>query len=222
MLSVIRSLLEGRSAGVACDPWAGFGVLATTIADAVQAKTTIVCTRDQQNAALGRVLAPTLDWHTGDPFSFLEKLTDPLDVVASVPPFGVRDFQPVELPAETGEPVRPAGDLASVLIAAASSRLSQEGLGLFVVASSFFFAQRSVLRDLPRLGLGVEAALALPAGTFAPFTSISTYLIVVRKRASAQMFVAQLSQDVHTDRNRGEPPRTEGRWRFGARPIRNT
>jgi type I restriction modification DNA specificity protein len=200
LLSVIRSLLERRSAGVACDPWAGFGVLAATVADALQAKTTVVCTRSQQSAALGRVLAPNLDWHTGDPLSFLETLTVPLDVVASVPPFGVRDCQPVELLAETGEPVRFAGDLASVLVAAASSRLSPDGLGLFVVASSVFFAQRSVLRDLSRLGLGVEAALALPAGSFAPFTNISTYLIVLRKRAATQMFVAQLSQDPHTNR----------------------
>lgn len=200
VLNVMRALLEGRKAGVACDPWAGFGVLATTIADAVQAKRTIVCTRNQQNAALGRVLAPNLDWHVADPLLFLETLTNSLDVAASVPPFGVRDCQPVELPAESGEPVRLAGDLASALVAAASSRLTPEGCGLFVVASSFLFAQWSVLRDLPRLGLGLEAALALPAGTFAPFTSISTYLIVVRRRPSAQMFVAQLCQDPHTNR----------------------
>lgn len=46
LLSVIRSLLEGRSADVACDPWAGFGVLAATVQEAVHARKTIACARN--------------------------------------------------------------------------------------------------------------------------------------------------------------------------------
>jgi len=200
LVSVVRSLVEGRSAHVACDPWAGLGVLAAIVQEAVQPRKTIACAPNAETVALARVLTPQLDWHTGDPFAFLETLTDPLDVISSVLPFGLRASQAVELRGESGEPVRCTGDLGSLLLAAASSRLSLEGLGLFVVTPSFFFTQRSVLRDLPRLGLGVEAALALPAGSFAPFTNIPTYLVVVRKRASAQMFVAQLSKETHTNR----------------------
>lgn len=199
LLNVIRSLLEGRSADVACDPWAGFGVLAATVQEAVHARKTIACARNLQSVALARVLAPQLDWYTGDPVAFLETLTDPLDVIASVLPFGLRASQAVELRGKSGAPVRCMGDLGPILLAAASMRLSPDGVGIFVVPSSFFFTQRSMLRDLPRLGLGVEAALALPAGSFAPFTNIATCLMVVRKRASTQMFVAQLSQDAHTN-----------------------
>lgn len=200
LLSVIRSLLESCSATVALDPWAGIGVLAATVREAVQARTTIACAPNPQSLALGQALAPQLDWHTGEPLAFLETLTDPLDVIASALPFGLRTSQTVELRGESGEPVRCTGDLGSLLLAAASSRLSPEGLGLFVVTPSFFFKHGTVLHDLPRLGLGVEAALALPAGSFAPYTNIATYLVVVRKEVSTRMFVAQLSQDAHTNR----------------------
>src|SRR6185369_13710718 len=45
----------------------------------------------------------------------------------------------------------------------------------------------------------MEAALALPSGTFAPYTNIPTYLVVVRRRPSTRMFVAQLSADPNTN-----------------------
>jgi hypothetical protein len=200
LLEVVRCLLEGRSANVACDPWAGFGVLAAGVHEGVHARKTIACERDSNRVALARALAPQLDWRIGDPLAILETLGDPLDVIACVLPFGVRATQAIELHSASGETVRCTGELGPILLAAASMRLSPEGLGLFVVTPSFFFSQQSTLRDLPRLGLGVEAALALPAGSFTPVAGISTYLLVVRKRASAQMFVAQLSQDVHTNR----------------------
>ncbi|MBN1461208.1 MAG: hypothetical protein JXA57_16895 [Armatimonadetes bacterium] len=196
---VVRSVLKGRSARVVCDPWAGFGVLAATIQQALGARRAIACVGDERSAALGRVLAPQLDWQVGDSLAFLETMVDSLDVVASVLPFGVRASRAMELRGDSGEPVHLAGDLGPILLAAASLRLSPDGLGLFLVTPSFFLMKSSVLHDLPRLGLGVEAAFALPAGSFSPFTSIATYLIVVRKRLPQQMFVAQLSQDLHTN-----------------------
>jgi hypothetical protein len=138
LLSVIRLLLDSRAAAVSCDPWAGLGVLAATVREAVQARKTIACMPNPQSIALGQVLAPQLDWHAGDPLAFLETLTDPLDVIASVLPFGLRDSRAVELRGESGELVRCTGDLGSLLLAAASSRLSPEGLGIFVVTPSFF------------------------------------------------------------------------------------
>jgi hypothetical protein len=79
-------------------------------------------------------------------------------------------------------------------------RLSVHGIGLFVIPPSFFFSQRSILRQFTNLGLSIEAALALPAGSFAPYTNIPTYLVVIRKRILLdRMFVAQLSTDSNTN-----------------------
>lgn len=200
ILDVASALLEGRSANIACDPWAGFGVLAAQVHEVVNAENTIAFSRNQHSVALGRVLTPQLEWSTGDPLALLEALSQPLDVVAAVLPFGARSSQALDLKDQFGAPLHFAGDLGQILLAAASTRLSPDGVGLFVVTPSFFSDARSILRELPRLGLGVEAALALPAGSFASSTSISTYLVVVRRRAPTQMFVAQLSQDTHTNR----------------------
>src|SRR5260221_10731605 len=201
ILDVVSFLLQGRAANIACDPWAGFGVLAARVHEEIHAGKTLACAPSEGSLALARVIAPQLEWHTGSPLAFLGGMTAPLDVVASILPFGSKVPQAVELKAMSGETVRcTTGDLAPIMLAAASLRLSPEGIGLFVVAPSFFFAQQSILHDLPRLGLGIEAALALPAGTFAPYTNIRAYLVVVRKQAFAKMFVAQLSQDIQTNR----------------------
>jgi hypothetical protein len=49
------------------------------------------------------------------------------------------------------------------------------------------------------LGLTINADLALPSGSFAPYTNIPTYLVVVKKGSLARMFVAQLSSDAKTN-----------------------
>jgi hypothetical protein len=53
------------------------------------------------------------------------------------------------------------------------------------------------------LGLTVKAALALPAGSFAPYTIVPTYLVVVTKGAETRMFVAQLSSDTKANSQMG-------------------
>jgi hypothetical protein len=194
LLSVVHSLLEGRSAKVVCDPWAGLGVLALTAQEIVHAAKTIACVLNPHVFALGRILAPGLQWHFGNPLIFLDTLSEPLDVVVSVPPFGLRAR---DVPSGV---VYGPGDFAQTLLTSASRRLSPDGIGLFVVAPSFFsFASNFILRELAGLGLSVEAALTMPAGSFAPFTNLTTYLIVIRKQRLTQMFVAQLSQDTKTN-----------------------
>lgn len=78
-------------------------------------------------------------------------------------------------------------------------RLSSSGVGLFVVTPSFFLKQQSIFHRFSELGLGMEAALALPSGTFAPYTNIPAYLVVIRRKPSTRMFVAQLSADTNTN-----------------------
>jgi hypothetical protein len=202
VVSATYLLLEGRVADVVCDPWAGLGVLAANVQKAVGAKRAIVCTQDQNSVALARLLAPGVEFHTGDPLSFLESVTQPIDVLASVLPIGLRASRPVDLLREAADlkPVGRGGDLASALVAAGSIRLAADGIGLFVVSPDFFFGRHSIVKELPRLGLGLVAALALPVGSFAPFRNVPTYLVVVERRDSDQMFVARLSHDAQTNR----------------------
>lgn len=71
-----------------------------------------------------------------------------------------------------------------------------DGMVLFAVTQTFFSKKGKAVRKLAHLGIGVEAALSLPAGSL---TSCQAYLIVVRKQSFPQMFVAQLSLDSSTN-----------------------
>lgn len=198
VLEVISLLLKGRRAGVACDPWADVGVLAGRLREVTGAQTHAVSI-NTEDTALGKALAPELEWITGDFLSVIDALPWTIDVIASVLPFNARANGSRAFAGASGTPVEVADDRASQILAAASLRLSGDGVAVYVVAPSFFIRSDSILHQLGQLGLGIDAAFALPAGTFAPYTNLAAYLIVVRRGASDTMFVAQLSRDSHTN-----------------------
>jgi hypothetical protein len=196
---VLTDLVEGRSAQLVCDPWAGLGAVVASLQDATHAKKAIAITQDEAEAALGRVLVRNAEWRVGDPIAVLSGLTGEIDVVASIPPFGARRERPMMLTTSTGDSVELKDDLGNLILVAASQKLGADGIGLFLVTPSFFSSPRSVLHSFKALGLGVEAALALPSGSFAPQTNIATYLVIIRRHPVSRMFVAQLSNDPNTN-----------------------
>jgi hypothetical protein len=193
------SLAEGISPNSICDPWAGIGFLAAVLQEASGASETLAITQNIGEHTLGKVLVPQADWQLGDPLIVLGKETKELDVVASILPMGARAHHPLKVTLPSGEAVELTDDLGNLVMVAASMRLSSSGVGLFVVTPSFFSKQQSVFHRFGELGLAMVAALALPSGTFAPYTNIPAYLVVVRRRPSTRMFVAQLSADTNTN-----------------------
>ena len=182
-----------------CDPWAGNGFLIEALREACQPTQTLAFTQNRAQHELGKVLVPEAGWQLGEPLCLLDSLRHSIDVVASILPMGARTQFPLKVTLPSGEVVELADDLGNLILVAASMRLSSSGVGLFVVTPSFFFKQQSVLHRFSELGLGMEAAFALPSGTFAPYTNIPAYLVVVRRRPSTRMFVAQLSADTNTN-----------------------
>lgn len=201
LASAIGELTQDISASAVCDPWAGIGLVVAAVREATQATEVLAYTQADSEAVLGKVLVPEAKWKVGDPLSLLGSMTTrEIDVAASILPWNARAFHPLTVSNVTGESVELRDDLGNLILVAASMRLSAEGMGLFVVTPSFFFSERSVFRQLDALGLGLEAALSLPSGTFAPYTNIPAYLVVVRKRPVSRMFVGQLSSDTNTNR----------------------
>jgi hypothetical protein len=200
VLESVAQLLEGRTARTVCDPCAGLGAVMATARAATRASEALAFTRRKEEAALGRVFAGTAEWQVGEPLRLLSALQAEVDVFASILPFGAESNEPLSLTTAAGETIELRDDLGNMILAAAATRLSADGIGLFVIPPSFFFSERSVLREFTPLGLGLKAALALPSGTFAPYTNIPTYLVVVQKQPSTRMFVAQLSNDATTNR----------------------
>lgn len=193
------ALTEGMSPKTICDPWAGIGFLVAVLREASGASDALAITQNSGEHTLGKVLVPQADWQLGDPLLVLGKDNKALDVVASILPMGARAQHPLKVTLSSGQAVELADDLGNLVMVAASMRLSSSGVGLFVVTPSFFFKQQSVFHRFSELGLGMQAALALPSGTFAPYTNIPAYLVVVRRKPSTRMFVAQLSADTNTN-----------------------
>lgn len=199
LAGVFAALAKDVSPQSICDPWAGAGFLVEVLREACQPTEAFAFTQTQAKHALGKVLVPEVSWKLGEPMRLLDAATQDFDVVASILPMGARPANPLKVTTASGEKVDLRDDLGNLVMVAASLHLSSSGVGLFVVTPSFFFSYRSVLRQFGVLGLGVQAALALPSGTFAPYTNIPAFLLVVSRKEAARMFVAQLSGDEKTN-----------------------
>jgi hypothetical protein len=182
-----------------CDPWAGIGFLIAVLHEGCQPREAAALTQNRGDYAIGSVLVPEIHWELGEPLQLLNSLGKKFDLVASIPPMGARQGGPLKVSTPSGESIELRDDLGNLIVVSASLHLNHAGVGLFVVTPSFFFSSRSVFRQFRTLGLGVEAALALPSGTFAPYTNVGAYLLVVRRKPATRMFVAQLSSDKKTN-----------------------
>ena len=191
----IAKLLEGRSAQTLLDPWAGLGTMLAIAQQATSSSKCLAFNPDASEVELAKVLFPQAEWQIGQPLSLLNKLSDSINAIVSCLPLGAKTSESLELAGTAGNPIKLRDELGNLILAAATARLSEDGMGLFVVPPSFFFSKRSVLSKFPELGFNVEATFALPSGSLAPYTSIDTYLLVVNKVANQKMFVAQLSND---------------------------
>ena len=199
LAGVFCTLAKDASPKTICDPWAGTGFLVEALRETCQPQQAVAFTQNQAAHELGRVLVPDVSWQLGEPLGLLESVTRSFDVFASILPMGARSHCSLTVKLPSQDTVELSGDLGNLILVAASMRLNSSGVGLFVVTPSFFFKKQSVFHRFSELGLGLEAALALPSGTFAPYTNVSAYLIVVRKSPSTRMFAAQLSADPNTN-----------------------
>lgn len=196
---VISALIQDRHDKTICDPWAGIGTILASVHEATKAKSAIAIVQNRADFELGKALLSSAEWHLGDPLELLSSKVPELDLVVSIPPFGAKGGRPLVLQGVDGKDVELHDDLGNLILAASAARLGQQGIGIYIVTPSFFFSSRSVLHDFSSIGLGVEAALALPPGFFAPYTNIAAYLVVVRKRVTDRLFVGQLSSDAKTN-----------------------
>ncbi|MBV6716566.1 hypothetical protein [Paenibacillus chitinolyticus] len=128
----------------------------------------------------------------GNPLEFLSKNDSHWDLIVSCPPFAMRRDKIILQAGDSIETVSDSMEL--LLLLQACTRLSAEGTALFVVASRFFGSNS--FRHLSSIGIHLEAIVHFPPGTFAPYTDISTYLIVLRQIDVPKMtFLAEIGSE---------------------------
>jgi hypothetical protein len=180
------------------DPWAGYGILAATVAARLHPARFDAFNKNAQahsiihKLASGGALTPRLV----DPLEELMTTESRYDVVVSCPPFGYRSDRSVSLIIDD-KPREIRDDYGHLLILQACQRLNSDGLAAFVVLPRFMLEEkpagvRLALRDL---GFQVLACIEFPSGTFLPMTAVPTYLVAIKRGDPRPLFVAQYSRD---------------------------
>ena len=196
LIAAITQLLQGRSAEVVVDPWAGIGQLAAVAKNATGATRAEALVAEQKAADLGRLFNPSLVQIVGEPLLRIRAIQDPIDVIASILPAGLPANDQSPLFGMDSQPVILRGDYAERLMIESCGKLRKGGIALFVVENAFFYRSRSAFRDLYKFGIWVHAAFALPARTFIhSHTTIPFSLIVLGRNRPGKLFVAQLTDD---------------------------
>ncbi len=203
LLRTIENLLKDDYSNVEniCDPFARIGSIILPLWDHIKPTNAFAFTNMKAEAYIGETITKNknMNWQVGNPLQLIKDLENELDIICCVTPFNVKTNEVIELFTRTGEIVSLKDHLGNLIIASACKKLKSDGIGVFVVPTSFFFSKQSVYQHFDSLGIGVNAVFALPTGTFAPQTSIESYLIVIKKQVSEKMFAAQLGYDLITN-----------------------
>lgn len=176
------------------DPTCGYGIL---LAAASQAASPNVIHGVDANLQATQVASAIAGSDStiihGDIFAGSSELLDHYDLIISDPPLNtpIRDEKGRE-----GWARFKNLDLAANLMIWASSRLSESGHALFVVAPSFFYTskRKQVLKSLAANGCRITAAIHIPGGTRSN-TSISTYLVLIERGLQEDVFIGSLKPD---------------------------
>ena len=191
--------ISGAAGGITIlDPWAGVGALLGSVLSGHDGANGHAITRVPQDEILGKALLPDCQWQLGDPMDLLPAFAPAPDLVVSIPPFGLRLGQPIEINGTNGTSTHKISELGEAILLKAVECMGPDGLGLFIMPASFIFRQNSVRHRFAELGWGMEAAFELPSGAFRPYAGVNTSLVVVRKRPVQRLFVGQLSNDEAT------------------------
>src|SRR6185295_13871897 len=196
LASFVGKALSTRHIHSILDPWAGFGALLIPACNTIGFEVSAFALHPAENAIkLAKLIrgAPPITWRLGT-LTETSGLPAAFDAIVSALPFGMnkerREFQ---LP---DGPLQLTDSREHLLLAEACLRLTQAGIGIFVVRDTFLERREvGVFTNLSRLGLSATAAISLPAGTFLPYTGIPSTLLFVERVATTELFVAEYSQD---------------------------
>ena len=176
------------------DPAAGFGRLLIPLVEVTGAKQAQAITLNPNNLEIGKELdkSGVISWLCGDLQSQLDSVQATFDVIASFPPWGgSTQRMPFDKDSRT---VAVRDNVGNLLILKSLLKLSENGVGIFVVPPNFLQKDQanSVYKHLQDFGLRLDAFISLPAGTWAPYTSIQGGIAILRRGAHKSIFVGEL------------------------------
>ncbi len=191
----IVEYLKGRIINSMLDPCAE-SMLLIPLGQKIQTSTALGYIRSSEPFEIATLLdSGRIKWKLGTLNDMSSQLKNDIDLVVSCPPFG---SHPVSASLAVGNATVIIKDIQEYMwLLESSIHLKPHGTAIFIVPNGFFFRHQpySVYANLEKFGLVIDAALSVPAGTFAPYTSIPTTLIFLRRAEQSSFFVGELSVD---------------------------
>ena len=121
-------------------------------------------------------------------------------MVASILPMGVRTTKPQKIALPSGEAIELIDDLWSSNIDSFLVAVKLFPGGSLCGFSIILRFTKICLSQVIRTWAWSSSSICSPARYICSYTNISTYLTVIQRKPSAQMFAAQLSADTNTNR----------------------
>ena len=168
-------------------------MLEPVVAKCNESKGTGIVPSDEE-AAVARVIAAEkpIDWLQAYPQEILKSLGE-YDLVVSSPPWGLLPQTLNVTQNNATLQVRDSG--TNILVLEGALHLTRDGVAAFLLPNSFFYqkTENGAREALEKCGLYVNAIIALPAGTFSPYTAIPLNIVFISRNKTVDFFIGQLS-----------------------------
>ena len=190
----IAKLAGTYSRHAVLDPTCGQGLLLSTVAEITKPSILHGIEINSQASEIAKgLLGPTASIICGDALALHTELLEHYDFICADAPLGVtlRPDQKI-----SGLQERRCPDFSHGLTVWSAEHLSESGLAVINVSSSYFFSSQSKLiyTAISALGCRIRAAIHLPPGTL-KYTGIGTYLVVIERGHQGDIFVGQYKED---------------------------
>jgi hypothetical protein len=181
------------------DPWAGMGFLTIPLNTLLAPERYEAYSKSPSHFEVWRKLQDTegITLHEDDALAVLTKSPESFDAVISCPPWGLHTNDSLTIYIDGKKEVI-KDDYGHLLMMESCRHLADGGIGIFIVHGGFFFKSGrpgKVRHSLERMGIRVTAAIELPAGTFAPLTSITTHIVVLQRSTETSLLTGSFSSD---------------------------
>ena len=200
VLAFIESLLRQRGASTVLDPHAQSGLLIASLTIKVPLTKGVGILQHADARTFQEVpgAAGKITLAVGDPFKVLPKISERFDAVVSDLPLGGTPEE--RLISLGGGVVKLRLTRGELLLLASLEHVSEGGVGIFIVGPQFLRRQTGAVEHIAAAGFSVSALIELPAGAYAPWTSMPLGIAVIERQSAADLFVGELSES--EERNR--------------------
>lgn len=179
--------------------WAGDGSIASAIEQMCPNVRVVAIEPDKDAVRAARFfdVKSHVDWRVGRPSHLADgSIEGEYELLVSTPPFGF-GLDRYTFPSGDGSMVTVSDEEGRLDLLRYADLLSPDARVVLVTGNSLLGSSKSrrTLDALKQKGLWLSAALALPAGTFAPSTSMPATVAIFARKEQDDVFMAELPRD---------------------------